>query len=80
MQRNEKNNIGVYLDLGLQFAVAVAIGVGAGYWADEKLGVFPLFLVLGLLLGATAGFLNIYRTVFPTSGMKKEKNKTFDEK
>jgi len=64
------NKIGPYLDLGLQFAVAIGLGVGLGYVADKKLNTFPLFLLLGLLVGSAAGFLNIYRAVFP--GNKKE--------
>lgn len=71
--------MGAYLDLGLEFAIAIAIGVGAGYFADSKLGTFPLFLVLGLALGATSGFLNIYRTVFPKNTANKEKPKSTDE-
>ncbi len=73
MEQKRKNAVGAYLDLGLQFAIAVAIGVGLGYFADGKFGTFPLFLVLGLLLGATSGFLTIYRTVFPKKKSKKEK-------
>ncbi len=55
-----------YIDLGLQFAIAIALGVAGGYWLDTKLNMkFPIFLILGLFLGATAGFLRIYRTVYP---------------
>lgn len=54
-----------FLDLGLQFAVAVAMGVGLGYLGDRKWHTFPLFFIIGLLIGAAAGFLNIYRAVFP---------------
>jgi ATP synthase protein I len=67
--------IGPYIDLGLQFAVAIGLGVGLGYFADGKLNTFPLFLVLGLVVGATSGFLNIYRAVFPGKKMHKNKDK-----
>lgn len=75
MAHRSNNGIGPYLDLGIQFAVAIAIGVGLGYFLDGKLNTFPLFLVLGLLLGATSGFLNIYRAVFPGKKMQNKKEK-----
>ncbi len=78
MARSSSNGIGPYIDLGLQFAVAIALGVGLGYFADSKLGTFPLFLVLGLFVGAVSGFLNIYRAVFPNKKMHK-KNENDDE-
>ncbi|NIR51388.1 AtpZ/AtpI family protein [candidate division KSB1 bacterium] len=59
--------------MGLRFAIAIAIGVGGGYWLDSKIHTTPLFLVLGLLLGATSGFLTIYRTVYSPKSTKEEK-------
>lgn len=75
MADSPQKGIGPYIDLGLQFAVAIGLGVGLGYFADGKLNTFPLFLVLGLVLGATSGFLNIYRAVFPDKKMRKNKDK-----
>ncbi|HPG39252.1 MAG TPA: AtpZ/AtpI family protein [bacterium] len=60
------------LDIGIQFAVAVGLCMAGGYWLDKKLGTIPLFFILGVLLGASAGFLNIYRTVYSE---KKENKK-----
>ncbi|MBN1482721.1 AtpZ/AtpI family protein [candidate division KSB1 bacterium] len=79
MASSKETKISAYLDLGLQFAVAVGLGVGVGYFADEKLKTFPLFLLLGLLLGATSGFLNIYRAVFPYKGQKQKEEKKDEE-
>lgn len=46
--------------LGLEFAVAVALGAGAGYWADRKWNLFPW----GTVAGAGAGFaLGMYIVV-----------------
>lgn len=36
--------------------LAVAIGAGAGYFGDSKLGTSPWLLLLGLLFGVAAGF------------------------
>jgi F0F1-type ATP synthase assembly protein I len=59
--------VALYVDLGLRFAIAIAMGVGGGYWLDSKFDTIPLFLIIGLLLGATSGFLTIYRAVYPSS-------------
>jgi F0F1-type ATP synthase assembly protein I len=60
-----KNN-SKYIDLGLQFAVAIALCVFAGYYLDNKINTLPLFTIIGIILGATTGLLNIYRTVYPS--------------
>jgi ATP synthase protein I len=62
--------VGPYMDLGLQLAVAVLLGTALGYWIDSKLHSSPLFILIGVLLGAVAGFTNIYRTVYPASNNK----------
>ena len=74
MESKRKNSWSGFIDLGLEFAVAIALGVGLGYLADKKLNTFPLFLVLGLLLGAVSGFLNIYRAAFPQKNSKENSN------
>ncbi|RMD97187.1 MAG: AtpZ/AtpI family protein [Calditrichaeota bacterium] len=54
-----------FLDLGLRFALSIFLGVYAGHWLDTKLSTTPLFLLLGLFLGASSGFWSIYKAVFP---------------
>ena len=41
--------------LGLEFAVAVALGVGGGYWADLKWGFTPWGTVVGVFVGFGLG-------------------------
>ena len=72
MEKSSKSNlnrglksVGGYLDLGLRLALSVLIGVVAGRWGDNQLGTSPLFLLLGLFIGIAAGFLTVYRAVFP---------------
>lgn len=52
-----------YMDLGLRFALAAAIGGWAGHWLDGRLGTHPFLLIFGIMFGGTAGFINLYRTV-----------------
>ncbi len=41
----------------------VLVGAGIGYVLDLLFGSKPLMLVIFLLFGGAAGFLNVYRTV-----------------
>jgi len=66
---------GQYLDLGLQLASGFALGFFGGWWLDGKLHTKPIFSLLGLLLGAAAGFLNVYRSVYPDKDRTKDGNK-----
>lgn len=59
--------------LGLEFAVAVALGVGCGFWLDRRLGWTPW----GILAGTLGGFaLAMYIVVKEACRLsRKEKNK-----
>lgn len=50
-----------YSGLGCAFAAAVLVFMGGGWLLDRWLGIFPVFMVLGALLGAVLGTLSIYR-------------------
>lgn len=50
-----------YSGLGCLFAAAVLLFMAGGWYLDSLLGVFPLFLVLGALVGAALATLSIYR-------------------
>lgn len=67
------STVAPYLDLGFRFALSIAITTYAGYWLDSKLNTLPLFLIIGLILGATSGFFTIYRAVY--TGKEKESKK-----
>ncbi len=47
--------------VGLQFAVSILLFVFAGQWLDRRLGTGPLFLILGVFLGAGGSFYSMYR-------------------
>jgi F0F1-type ATP synthase assembly protein I len=57
-----------YLDLGFRLALMVLLGLYGGYKLDRRLGVLPLFTIIGSLLGMGGGMYSIYRTVY---GRKK---------
>lgn len=55
------------LGLGTTLAVTVLAGLGAGYWADRRLGTQPWLLLLGACLGIAAAMLQFFKTVAGSS-------------
>jgi ATP synthase protein I len=72
-------SVAPYLNLGFEFALAILIGLALGYFVDSKLSTRPVFLLIGLLLGAIAGFLTVYRAVYPQSFDRQEKTTRSNE-
>ena len=50
-----------FAGIGLQFAASIVLFVFAGQWLDRRLGTGPLFLILGVFLGAGGSFYSMYR-------------------
>jgi len=63
--------IAVYSDIGLRFALAIVIGGFLGYLLDKKLHISPAGLMVGVMLGAAAGFVNLYHTVMKIESEQK---------
>ncbi|MBR58897.1 MAG: F0F1 ATP synthase subunit [Myxococcales bacterium] len=49
--------------VGLELGVAIGIGGYAGYWMDGRFDTRPVWTLIMLMLGITAGFLNLIRVV-----------------
>lgn len=60
-KRGESLSAASYAGLGLQFVVALLVFLFAGQWIDARLGTSPVFLMLGVFLGAGGAFYSIYR-------------------
>lgn len=63
------------MDLGLRFALAAAVGGALGYWLDGKFNTQPLLLIFGVMLGGTAGFISLYRTVMRLTESESRRRK-----
>lgn len=46
---------------GLELGIAVAIGIIGGLYLDERFDTGPWLMIVGLMLGVTSGFYNLYR-------------------
>ncbi len=47
--------------IGIQFGVSIAVAALLGSWLDERWGTEPWLLLIGLSLGITSSFLELYR-------------------
>lgn len=66
---------GQYLGLGMQFAGSIVLFLFLGQWLDGKLGTEPWLLLLGVFVGASAGFYSLYRqlVIVPRERERKER-------
>jgi ATP synthase protein I len=55
--------LGELSSIGLTLVVATVIGLVGGYYVDRWLGTTPWLLMVGLVLGIAAGFVNLFRSV-----------------
>lgn len=64
--------VGPYMGMGFQLAAAMVAFGALGWWLDGQLGTAPWLMVVGLLMGATGGMVNIIRISLRSS--KKPSN------
>lgn len=66
LQNNERSPVKAYaLMTGIlsQLVGSILIGIFGGKWIDGQLGTFPLFLIVGLLLGLGTGIYAMTRLI-----------------
>lgn len=61
-----------FAGLGLQFALAIVVFLYAGQWLDRQLGTAPLFLILGVFVGAGGAFYSMYRKLMAAQRREEE--------
>ena len=61
------------LGIGWYFALCIALGIGGGVWLDGRLGISPLFSLLGLCLGLIAAFYGGYRMLMEALGGDRDR-------
>jgi ATP synthase protein I len=62
-ERPSRSQTAQLVNLGTMLFACVAIGLGAGYFADRWLGTGPWLLLVGLGFGIAAAGANFYRTI-----------------
>ena len=68
MRRTEGPSPFQFLGLGFELVVPLLVGLFGGQWLDRRFGTAPWLLLVGALLGAAAGMLNLYRRINPPKG------------
>jgi ATP synthase protein I len=53
----------LFSEIGLIILVTTLGGSLVGYWIDKQLNTVPVFVVVGLLIGLTAGARAVYRLI-----------------
>jgi ATP synthase protein I len=53
----------LFSEVGVVLLVTTLTGILAGYWVDQRLGTLPIFVLVGLGVGLTAGSVAIYRLI-----------------
>ena len=74
-----QGGLGTALRVGVDLVAALIVGVGIGLLLDYWLGTKPWLLILFFLLGAAAGFLNVFRVASGygmAAGYKKTDSET----
>lgn len=52
---------------GVQFVISILLFLYVGKWLDGKLGTAPWLLMIGVFVGAGAGFYSFYRRIMAAS-------------
>jgi ATP synthase protein I len=56
--------------VGITMVLATLLGYMGGAWLDRKFGTEPVLGAVGLVLGAAAGFVQLFRVVGASSRTK----------
>ena len=58
--------------VGIQFPVAIGLGFFFGRWLDRQLGTDPWMMLVFLLFGIAAGFVNLFRITAQASEAERQ--------
>ena len=61
--QKDKSGISFGFRLGVEIVAALIVGVSIGIIVDKYMNTKPFGLIIFFILGALAGFLNIYRVM-----------------
>jgi ATP synthase protein I len=64
-----------FLGAGIQFAASILVFLFVGRWLDGRLGTEPWLLLLGVMVGASAGFYSLYRQLVIAPQKKERETK-----
>ena len=62
--------LGMLSGVGLTLVISTVLGLWGGHVLDGWLGTHPWLMLVGLLLGIAAGFVNLFRAVGMLDGRR----------
>ena len=70
--------LGALSGVGLTLVISTVLGFWGGYILDRWLGSAPWLMLVGLLLGITSGFVNLFRAagIFGREGRQAERDRS----
>jgi F0F1-type ATP synthase assembly protein I len=74
-ERRGAGSAAEFAGLGLQFALAIIVFLYAGQWLDRRLGTSPLFLIVGVFVGAGGAFFSMYRRLTAAQRRRDEERR-----
>jgi ATP synthase protein I len=77
--RSTNHQVAEFAGVGLQFAGAIVLFLFLGRWADEQLGTAPWLLLIGVFVGAGAGFYSLYRQLVIAPREREERARKREE-
>lgn len=69
---NEGPGAGAYAGFGMQFVVSLLLFLYLGQWLDRRLGTSPVFLLIGIFVGAGGSFYAMYRKLMAAQARDDE--------
>ena len=67
-----------YAGAGFQFAFALLLFFFIGRWADGRLGTAPWLMIVGMIVGGSAGFYSMYTKLM--AAQRREEQEMRDRK
>lgn len=65
--------------VGIEFSISTLVGLLGGRWLDGKLGTAPWLMIVGLLLGVTAGMRSLIRAARSATQRSQSSEQEDDE-
>lgn len=69
---NEGPGAGAYAGFGMQFVVSLLLFLYLGQWVDRRFGTSPVFLLIGIFVGAGGSFYAMYRKLMAAQARDDE--------
>lgn len=68
-------SVASYAGMGLQFVGAILLFLYVGEWLDRRLHTNPVFVILGVFVGAGAAFYSIYRRLMAAQADEEQRKR-----